>query len=91
MQAARQLGHVRNLLGKYGYELCRDMLTNRMDREDAAEGARCNRQSWPQVHRRAFRECLQTLAIAFGVTGKRGRAPRDKYAEPANRFDDQTN
>jgi hypothetical protein len=43
------------------------------------------------VPNRFFRECLQTLAVAFGATGKRERAPRDKYAELAKHFDDQTN
>jgi hypothetical protein len=30
---------------------------------------------------RRFRECLQTLAVAMGATGKRERTPCDQYAE----------
>jgi hypothetical protein len=83
MRAARQLAHVRSTLGKVGYDLCRSVLADRMFMEQIAAAAGQVSQRSIDFWARRLRECLQTLAVAFGVTGKRERAPNDKYTELA--------
>jgi hypothetical protein len=90
IRAHRQLAHMRSLLGHFGYDLCRAVIASGMTMEAVAAMHGPVTQLTIKYFGKRFRECLQTLAMDAGATGKRQRAPRDKYTELANRFDDQT-
>jgi hypothetical protein len=83
IHAMRRLAHVRNVLGQVGYDLCRSVIAEgaTMERVAAQSGTASKhaREWWGK----RFRECLQTLAVALGVTGKRSHSPNDRYTELA--------
>lgn len=90
LKAARKLAHVRNVLGQVSYDLCRAVLAERVSMEQIAAWHGPVTEITIKYFGKRFRECLQTIAIAFGAHGKRGRAPNDKDSELAQRFDHQT-
>jgi hypothetical protein len=83
IDAGRKLAHVRNVLGQVGYDLCRTIIGEGATIETVAARAGNASKHAKEFWGKRFRECLQTLAVALGAAGKRGRAPRDKYAELA--------
>jgi hypothetical protein len=78
-----QLAHIRRVLGHFGYDLCRSVIAAGATMEQVAGYHGPVTQLTIKYFGKRFRECLQTLAIELGATGKRARAPRDKYAELA--------
>jgi hypothetical protein len=90
MWAHRQLVHVRSVLGHFGYDLCRAVIASGMTMEAVAATHGPVTQLTIKYFGKRFRECLQTLAMDAGAAGGRKRAPRDKYAELAQRIEDQT-
>jgi hypothetical protein len=83
IDAGRKLAHVRNVLGQVGYDLCRAVIAAGASMEEIAAWHGPVTEVTVKYFGKRFRECLQTLAVAMGATGKRERAPRDKYAELA--------
>jgi hypothetical protein len=62
MRAARQLAHVRSVLGTVGYDLCRSVIAGGLIMEQVAAAAGNSSQRSIDFWARRFRECLQTLA-----------------------------
>jgi hypothetical protein len=91
LDASRKLAHVHSVLGKVGYDLCRSVIAGGLIMEQVAAAAGNSSQRSIDFWARRFRECLQTLAVAFGATGKRGRAPSDKYTELAIKHEESEN
>ena len=81
--ASRRLAHVREILGQVGYELCRAVCAEGKQMEEIAARAGPVTETTIKYWGKRFRECLQTLAVALGATGKRGNSPNDRYSELA--------
>jgi hypothetical protein len=83
IDAGRKLAYVRSVLGQVGYDLCRAVIAAGASMEQVAAWHGPVTEITLKYFGKRFRECLQTLAVALGATGKRGRAPNDKYTELA--------
>jgi hypothetical protein len=91
IHAMRQLAHARTVLGTVGYDLCRSVIAEGATMERIAARAGADSKHAREWWGKRFRECLQTLAVALGASGKRVRTPRDQYAAMAAALDNPTN